>query len=101
MPVAGLVLSSFPLHPPGKPGDSRVEELGAALATGIPAVLVQGARDPFGTRSDILGALGGGIAVAQLDSAEVPGTHSYPESARSALTSAVHRLVSQLGAAIG
>ncbi|MFI1799182.1 alpha/beta family hydrolase [Streptomyces sp. NPDC020379] len=42
--VAVLALS-FPLHPPGKPEKSRAEELtGAAL----PALVVQGAKDPFG-----------------------------------------------------
>jgi predicted alpha/beta-hydrolase family hydrolase len=36
---------SFPLHPPGKPEKSRAEELKAA---GLPTLVVQGGRDPFG-----------------------------------------------------
>ncbi len=36
---------SFPLHTPGKPERSRAEEL---LATGVPTLIVQGGRDPFG-----------------------------------------------------
>ncbi|MFE6689566.1 alpha/beta family hydrolase [Streptomyces sp. NPDC057743] len=36
---------SFPLHPPGKPEKSRVEELTGA---GVPTLVVQGGRDPFG-----------------------------------------------------
>ncbi|NUH41154.1 hydrolase [Streptomyces samsunensis] len=36
---------SFPLHPPGKPERSRAGEL---LATGVPTLIVQGGRDPFG-----------------------------------------------------
>ncbi|MEU1482217.1 alpha/beta family hydrolase [Streptomyces sp. NPDC005752] len=36
---------SFPLHPPGKPEKSRADEL---LGTGVPALVVQGGRDPFG-----------------------------------------------------
>ncbi|MCQ4080283.1 hydrolase [Streptomyces sp. RB6PN25] len=36
---------SFPLHPPGKPEKSRAEELAAA---GLPTLVVQGGRDPFG-----------------------------------------------------
>ncbi|TJZ45201.1 hydrolase [Streptomyces piniterrae] len=36
---------SFPLHPPGKPERSRVDELTGA---GVPTLVVQGARDPFG-----------------------------------------------------
>ena len=36
---------SFPLHPPGKPEKSRADELTGA---GLPVLVVQGGRDPFG-----------------------------------------------------
>ena len=36
---------SFPLHPPGKPEKSRAQEL---LGAGVPTLVVQGGRDPFG-----------------------------------------------------
>ncbi|KPC79873.1 alpha/beta family hydrolase [Streptomyces sp. NRRL S-4] len=36
---------SFPLHPPGKPEKSRAGEL---LGAGVPTLVVQGGRDPFG-----------------------------------------------------
>ncbi|MFF2731953.1 alpha/beta family hydrolase [Streptomyces sp. NPDC058008] len=36
---------SFPLHPPGRPERSRADEL---LGAGVPALVVQGGRDPFG-----------------------------------------------------
>ncbi|HEV7625843.1 MAG TPA: alpha/beta family hydrolase, partial [Streptomyces sp.] len=36
---------SFPLHPPGKPEKSRADELTGA---GLPTLVVQGGRDPFG-----------------------------------------------------
>ncbi|MFF0459997.1 alpha/beta hydrolase family protein [Streptomyces mexicanus] len=36
---------SFPLHPPGRPERSRAEEL---LGTGVPTLVVQGGKDPFG-----------------------------------------------------
>jgi predicted alpha/beta-hydrolase family hydrolase len=36
----------FPLHPPGKPEKSRADEL---LGVGLPTLVVQGERDPFGT----------------------------------------------------
>ncbi len=36
---------SFPLHPPGRPESSRAAEL---LDAGVPALVVQGANDPFG-----------------------------------------------------
>jgi predicted alpha/beta-hydrolase family hydrolase len=42
--AAGIVALAFPLHPPGKPDRSRAPE----LATGIPTLVVNGDRDPFG-----------------------------------------------------
>ncbi|MFF3514273.1 alpha/beta family hydrolase [Streptomyces sp. NPDC002573] len=42
--VAVLALS-FPLHPPGRPEKSRADEL---LGAGVPTLVVQGGRDPFG-----------------------------------------------------
>ncbi|MFC0599612.1 alpha/beta family hydrolase [Streptomyces palmae] len=36
---------SFPLHPPGKPEKSRAVEL---TGSGLPTLVVQGGRDPFG-----------------------------------------------------
>ncbi|MDO0936184.1 hydrolase [Streptomyces sp. DG2A-72] len=43
--AAGVLALSFPLHPPGKPEKSRVDEL---LGAGVPALVVQGGNDPFG-----------------------------------------------------
>jgi predicted alpha/beta-hydrolase family hydrolase len=51
---SGLVLLSFPLHPPGKPERSRIAELAGAAG---PALVVQGAADPFGTPVDVARAL--------------------------------------------
>jgi uncharacterized protein len=42
--VAAVALA-FPLHPPGRPERSRVAELTGA---GVPTLVVQGERDPFG-----------------------------------------------------
>ncbi|HEX6077788.1 MAG TPA: alpha/beta family hydrolase [Micromonosporaceae bacterium] len=42
--VAGLVALAFPLHPPGRPERTRADELN----TGIPTIVVNGDRDPFG-----------------------------------------------------
>ncbi len=42
---AGLLLLSYPLHPPGKPEKLRVDHF---AAIGCPTLLVQGTRDPFG-----------------------------------------------------
>ncbi|MEV4431606.1 alpha/beta family hydrolase [Streptomyces sp. NPDC049585] len=43
--AAAVLALSFPLHPPGRPESSRAEELTGA---GVPVLVVQGARDPFG-----------------------------------------------------
>ncbi len=42
--AAGVVALAFPLHPPGRPERSRAGE----LATGVPTLVVNGDRDPFG-----------------------------------------------------
>lgn len=42
--AVGVVALAFPLHPPGKPERSRAGE----LATGVPTLVVNGDRDPFG-----------------------------------------------------
>lgn len=41
----GLLALAFPLHPPGKPERSRLDELEGA---GVTTLVVQGERDPFG-----------------------------------------------------
>jgi uncharacterized protein len=43
--ASGLLALSFPLHPPGKPERSRLHELDEA---GLPTLVIQGERDPFG-----------------------------------------------------
>jgi uncharacterized protein len=42
--AAGIVCLAFPLHPPGRPERSRADE----LLTGVPTLVVNGDRDPFG-----------------------------------------------------
>jgi predicted alpha/beta-hydrolase family hydrolase len=48
--VRGLVCLGYPFHPPGKSERTRTAHL-AELRT--PTLIVQGERDPFGTRSDV------------------------------------------------
>jgi len=43
--AVGVLALAFPLHPPGKPERSRVDELAGA---GVPVLVLQGDRDPFG-----------------------------------------------------
>jgi uncharacterized protein len=52
--AAGIVALAFPLHPPGRPDKSRAAE----LLTGVPTLVVNGDRDPFG-----IPAAGPGIEV--------------------------------------
>ena len=49
-----LLLLSYPLHPPEKPGNMRTEHF-PSLRT--PALFVSGERDGFGTRDEIETAL--------------------------------------------
>lgn len=78
----GLVCLGYPFHPPGNPSRLRTAHL-ADLRT--PALIVQGARDPFGTREDVAGyTLSGAIRIAWLEA----GDHSFKPPARSGRTEA-------------
>jgi predicted alpha/beta-hydrolase family hydrolase len=50
----GLLLTSYPLHPPGKPERLRVEHF---PKLSVPALFVSGTRDPFGSIEEIRQAL--------------------------------------------
>lgn len=50
--AAGLLCLGYPFHPVGKPTQLRTAHL-AELKT--PALIVQGTRDPFGTREEVAG----------------------------------------------
>jgi uncharacterized protein len=52
--VERLLLLSYPLHPPGKPGQPRTAHF-PALRT--PALFVHGTKDPFGTIEELTEAL--------------------------------------------
>jgi hypothetical protein len=43
--AAAVLCLAFPLHPPGRPEKSRLDELDAV---DVPTLVVQGERDPFG-----------------------------------------------------
>lgn len=67
---------SFPLHPPGKPEKSRADEL---LGAGVPTLVVQGGRDPFG-RPDEFPSGGHGLV-------EVPyADHGFAVAKKAPLT---------------
>ncbi|WP_244516152.1 alpha/beta family hydrolase [Halomonas daqiaonensis] len=48
----GLVLCGYPFHPPGKPGRLRLAHWPMLEC---PSLVVQGSRDPFGTRDEVAG----------------------------------------------
>ena len=69
----GVLCLAFPLHPPGKPGSTRADELAAA---GVPVLVVQGERDPFGGPADLPAgpeviAVNGDHALRRLDEAAI------------------------------
>lgn len=51
--ASAVLALSFPLHPPGKPDKSRVEELTGARR---PTLVVQGENDPFGRPAEFPGS---------------------------------------------
>jgi predicted alpha/beta-hydrolase family hydrolase len=54
LPLAGLVLLGYPLHPPGNPAKRRDAHL---PSLGRPALFVQGSRDTFGTPDELRSAI--------------------------------------------
>lgn len=52
--ASGLVLFSYPLHPPGKPEKSRTAHLPGIR---IPTLFVAGTKDPFGTPGELSNAI--------------------------------------------
>jgi predicted alpha/beta-hydrolase family hydrolase len=54
--AAAVCCVAFPLHPPGRPERSRAEELAGVE---VPALVVQGRRDAFGSPEEVLAAMEG------------------------------------------
>ncbi len=69
--VAGLLLLSYPLHPPGKPDKLRVDHFDQI---DVPTLFISGEKDPFG-RPDEFAAHVGKIS-GPTDLQLVPGAHS-------------------------
>ncbi len=80
--VRGLICLGYPFHAPGKPDRVRADHL-AAIKT--PTLIVQGERDPFGTREEVAGyTLGRKIKVSYLPD----GEHSFKPRKKSCHTEA-------------
>lgn len=70
--VGGLVLLSYPLHPPGKPEKLRVEHFGSIT---VPTLFVSGDRDPFGSPEEFehhVGAIAGRTELAWVSGPHAP-----------------------------
>ncbi|MEO9137603.1 MAG: alpha/beta family hydrolase [Jatrophihabitans sp.] len=81
--ASGVVALAFPLHPPGRPEKSRLDELDGA---GVPTLVVQGDRDPFG-----MPPKGAGRAIVV-----VPGGDHSPKRDPVSVASAVLAFVTTL-----
>ena len=53
LPAAGLVLISYPLHPPGRPDRMRTDHLPSLT---VPCLFLSGTRDAFGTPEELTAA---------------------------------------------
>jgi predicted alpha/beta-hydrolase family hydrolase len=83
--AGGLVLVSYPLHPPGKPERSRVEHLGDIS---VPVLAVSGTRDSFGTPAeldDAFARIAGAVTTHWVER----GTHEL-KGAEAEVATAVH-----------
>ena len=65
----GLLLTSYPLHPPGKPDRLRVEHLPRITR---PVVVVHGPSDPFATTAELAAAVA--LIPAPTTVVEITGT---------------------------
>ncbi|MCQ3809724.1 MAG: dienelactone hydrolase [Acidimicrobiia bacterium] len=84
MPAAGLVLLSYPLHPPKKPENLRTGHFGAIE---VPCLFISGDRDPFGTPEEFdhhLAAIKGPVSTVWLE-----GERHDPKKADAEIVAAV------------
>jgi len=71
--ISGLVLLGYPLHPPGRPEKPRTAHLAEIR---IPLLIVQGARDAFGTPEELRPVLRKLKAPSELHVVDA-GDHSF------------------------
>lgn len=81
--VAGLLLLSYPLHPPGRPERLRVEHL---PRVDVPVLAVSGATDPYGTPDELaahLVALAGPVTLVVVRGTHAPADPPVVDAVRS------------------
>jgi uncharacterized protein len=98
--VRGLAFLGFPLHPAGKPGDSRAQHL---ADVGIPMLFVQGTRDALAERAlleALMVRLGACASLRLIEDADhsfhVPARTGKDSQVRSELLHAVARWMESL-----
>ena len=77
--AAGCLALAFPLHPPGRPEKSRLDEL---LGAGVTTLVVQGENDTFGRPDEYPDDLPGHLDLAVVPSAD----HGFATPKRSGVT---------------
>ena len=82
---AAVVCLAFPVHPPGRPERSRLDELDAVR---VPVLVVQGDRDPFGMPPKRRGRR---LLVVEGDHSLRKGVTAYAEAVAEWLTGIVSR----------
>ena len=81
LPLAGLVLLGYPLHPPGQPDRLRDAHLPGVAR---PMLFVQGTRDTFGTPAELAPILGR-VSPAPVLHEVADGDHSFKLGGRDAV----------------
>jgi predicted alpha/beta-hydrolase family hydrolase len=79
--AAGCLALSFPLHPPGRPEKSRLDEL---LGAGVPTLVVQGENDTFGRPEEFPDPLPPRVDLAVVPAAD----HGFATPRRSGVSEA-------------
>lgn len=82
--VAGVIVFGYPFHPPRQANELRTAHL---LAMRTPCLILQGDRDPFGTRDEVQGY---GLSPAIRVEFFVDGDHSLVPRRHSGATAAEH-----------
>ncbi|WP_222618441.1 alpha/beta family hydrolase [Nakamurella sp. PAMC28650] len=91
LPAAGLVLLSYPLHPPGKPERLRVDHF---PRIDVPVLFVSGDRDPFGSPAEFAEQIQ--RIPGPVTQVWVPGAHD-PRGADALVAAAVRSWLVSLG----
>ncbi|MFC0116337.1 alpha/beta family hydrolase [Pseudoalteromonas xiamenensis] len=84
--VYGVIALGYPFHPPGKPEKLRTEHFGDVT---VPFLIVQGERDTFGTKDEVLG-----LPIPQTIKFEwlQDGDHSFKPRKSSGYSESGHRV---------